>query len=83
MMHIMASWVTLDDLEGANTKRNYKNRDGESLVKNPNIGSRLDCTFATIIRYTTTKIVDTILYHWRGHGLTIFFRIVTLHDTLP
>ena len=32
-MDIMALWTTLDDLEGANTKRNYKNRDGESLVK--------------------------------------------------
>ena len=25
--------ITLDDLEGGNTKRNYKGRDGESLVK--------------------------------------------------
>ena len=79
----MALWTTLDDLEGANTKRNYKNRDGESLVKNSNIGSRLDCTFATIIRYMTTTIGDTIIYNWKGHGLPSFGRIVNLHDTLP
>ena len=33
MMNIMASWMTHDDLEGANTKRSYKGRYGESLVK--------------------------------------------------
>ena len=33
VMKIMISWMTLDELEGANTKRNYKGRDGESLVK--------------------------------------------------
>ena len=42
--------VTLDDLEGGNTKCNYIGRDGESLVKFPNIGSRLDFTFGTFIR---------------------------------
>ena len=25
-------WTTLDELEGANTKRNYKDGDGESIV---------------------------------------------------
>ena len=50
MMNIMASWMTLDELEGADTKHNYKGRDGESLVKLSNIGSHLDCTFATVIR---------------------------------
>ena len=39
---IMELWMTLDDLEGANTKRNYKGRDGESLVKNSNTRSHLD-----------------------------------------
>ena len=34
MMKIMESWMTLDELEGANTKCHYKGRDGESLVKN-------------------------------------------------
>ena len=29
----MASWITLDNLEGDNNKHNYKGRDGESLVK--------------------------------------------------
>ena len=29
----MVSWMTLDDLEGDNTKRNYKGRGGEYLVK--------------------------------------------------
>ena len=29
----MASWVTLNELDWANMKRNYKDRDGESLVK--------------------------------------------------
>ena len=33
-MEIMPSWMNLDDLEGANTKHNYKGKDGESLVKN-------------------------------------------------
>ena len=33
-MNIMPKWTTLDELEGANMKRNYKDRDGESLVKN-------------------------------------------------
>ena len=33
MMKIMTSWITLDELEGGDTKRNYKGRDGESLVK--------------------------------------------------
>ena len=32
-MDIMELWMNLDELEGANTKRNYKGRDGESLVK--------------------------------------------------
>ena len=32
-MNIMESWMTLDDLEGAKTKRNYKGKDGESLEK--------------------------------------------------
>ena len=49
-MHIMASWVTLDDLEGANTKRNYKGMDGESLVKKSNIGIHLDFTLSDFIR---------------------------------
>ena len=34
VMNIMASYMTLDELEGSNTKRNYKGRDSESLVKN-------------------------------------------------
>ena len=29
-MNIMASWMALDELEGANMKRKYKGRDGES-----------------------------------------------------
>ena len=33
VMKIMASWMTLDDLDGANTKHNYKGRDGQSLMK--------------------------------------------------
>ena len=33
VMNIMASWTALDELEGGNTKRNYKSRYGESLVK--------------------------------------------------
>ena len=32
-MKIMALWMTLGYLEGGNTKRNHKDRDGESLVK--------------------------------------------------
>ena len=33
VMNIMSSWMTLDELEGASMKRNYKGRYGESLVK--------------------------------------------------
>ena len=33
VVNIMAYWMNLDDLEGANTKRNQKIRDGDSLVK--------------------------------------------------
>ena len=32
-MTIMALWMKIDDLDGVNTKRNYKCRDGDSLVK--------------------------------------------------
>ena len=32
LMKFMALWMTLDDLEGNNMKRNYKVRDGHSLV---------------------------------------------------
>ena len=32
-MKIMASWMTLDELEGSNIKYNYKGRDGHPLVK--------------------------------------------------
>ena len=32
--NIMTQWMTLDGLEGSNTKQKYKVRDGESLVKN-------------------------------------------------
>ena len=31
VMKIMSLWMTLDELEGVNMKRNYKCRDGESL----------------------------------------------------
>ena len=33
VMVIMALWMTHDDMYGSNTKRNYKGRDGDSLVK--------------------------------------------------
>ena len=49
VMSIMALLMTLDDLEGANKKHNYKVRDGESLVKYSNISSLLGCTLATSI----------------------------------
>ena len=29
MINIMSPWLTLDELEGANTRRDYKGRDGE------------------------------------------------------
>ena len=32
VMKVMASWITLDELEGGNTKCNYKGRYGESIV---------------------------------------------------
>ena len=34
VMKIMALWITLDELEGDNTRHNYKSRDGGYLVKN-------------------------------------------------
>ena len=33
MMNITEPWMTLDELEGANKKRNYKGRNFESIVK--------------------------------------------------
>ena len=32
-MKIMATWMTLEELDGADTRREYKGRDGESLVR--------------------------------------------------
>ena len=83
MMNIMALRMNLDELEGVNTKRNYKVRDSESLFKNSNIGSHFYFTFATVIRYKITKIGATLLYIWRRYGIPIFGRIVTFCGTLP
>ena len=33
MMKFMASWMTVGNMEGANTKSNWKGRDGRSLVE--------------------------------------------------
>ena len=33
VMKVVASWMTLDELEVDNMKRSYKGRDGQSLVK--------------------------------------------------
>ena len=33
VMKIMAAWMTLEDLDGADTMREYKGRDGESLAR--------------------------------------------------
>ena len=49
LMNILESWMTLDNMEGVNTKHKYKGRDGESLVKFSNIGSHLDFNFNTFI----------------------------------
>ena len=32
-MKIMATWMTLEELDGADTRREYKGRDGESLTR--------------------------------------------------
>ena len=32
-MKMMDTWMTLEDLDGADTRREYKGRDGESLVR--------------------------------------------------
>ena len=32
-MKIMAAWMTLEELDGADTRREYKGRDGESLAR--------------------------------------------------
>ena len=32
-MKIMATWMTLEELDGADTRREYKGRDGESLAR--------------------------------------------------
>ena len=42
VINIMSSWMNLGEMEGDNTKHNYKGRDGESLVKNSNTSSHLD-----------------------------------------
>ena len=31
-MKIMATWMTLEELDGADTRQEYKGRDGESLA---------------------------------------------------
>ena len=33
VMNIMATWMTLEELDGADTRREYKGRYGESLVR--------------------------------------------------
>ena len=33
VMKIMATWMTLEELDGADTRRDYKGRDGESLAR--------------------------------------------------
>ena len=33
VMKIMATWMTLEELDGADTRREYKGRDGESLAR--------------------------------------------------
>ena len=63
VMDIMAQWMTLGELGRANTKHNYKGRDGDPPVKKSNIGICLDCTFSTIIRQTVTTIGATLIYH--------------------
>ena len=60
-MKIMASHMTLGELERENTKPSYKGRYGESLVKNPNIGSHFYCNISIIIGYRITKIDATPL----------------------
>ena len=72
-MNIMTSWVTLDELEGGNTRRRYKGRYGEYLVKKSNISRHLDFPFFTVIRYTITKIGANLIYHWIVHGIPIFW----------
>ena len=32
-MKIMATWMTLEELDGADTRREYKGQDGESLSR--------------------------------------------------
>ena len=32
-MKIMATWMTLEELDGADTRPEYKGRDGESLTR--------------------------------------------------
>ena len=63
VMNMMEYWMTLNDLEAANTKCNYKCRYCESIVKKSNIGSHLDCTFTTVNRYNIKKIGATTLSH--------------------
>ena len=33
VMKIMATWKKLEDLDGADTRRKYKGRDGQSLIR--------------------------------------------------
>ena len=33
VVNIMATWMTLEELDGADTRRKYKGRDGESLAR--------------------------------------------------
>ena len=83
VMNIMSSWMTLDELEGFNMKRNYKGRYGESLVKIFKYQQPFVLHFLTIIIYTITPIGSTLIYHWRGHGVPSFGLIINFCGTFP
>ena len=80
-MKIMSTWMTLEELDGADTRREYKGRDGESLARIFNYCQ----PFVLYFRYRhqvhdhNNRRHDPIKF--RGHGQPSSGPIETLHDT--
>ena len=66
-MKLMTSWITLNNLEGGNTKRDWKEngfRKSKKLSKN----NLLVCNLGTGIRLATTITGDKQQYLLKQHG---------------
>ena len=82
-MDIMELWMNLDELEGANTKRNYKGRDGESLVKSFKYRQPFGLNFRYNNQVDNKKNRLQYPISLDRTWDNIFFRVVTCCGTLP